>query len=203
MRTPKMLAVALVAVVALIAPACSSDDDSAGETTSTTQEAPTTQDQNGGDTAADTEAGESGDDPAADPDELEQELTDDEFTATIETLRGQIDAAGTDVCELIATQSSVSLPTPTNPTQSEMTVGFLADVLRTMADFTEDAGKGDSAATMRTAADELVAEAEAADYSDEFMSQTPAALSGEEIQAAQNDFIALSADCSPSEAPAD
>lgn len=187
MRLRSITAIVFVAAVALVASACSNDDGgSTASTTSAVEEA------GGADTGA--TSGDDADGPAeavapVDP------LDDEEFAAAVEGVRSDLTAAGDDPCKLVQSQGVDLVPEPVGPTQSQMTVELFAEMMGSMADALDANGKGESAASLRGAAEQVVAEGQAAGYSEEFMTETPAALADEAVARAQTDFMALVQSC--------
>ncbi len=90
-------------------------------------------------------------------------VPDDEFANVVDGLSAQIESAP-DSCALLSIIFNAgSLPTPSNTQQTEAAGTFLASVLRRLAE-SPPPGQEANAATLATAADELIAEGEASGW---------------------------------------
>jgi hypothetical protein len=131
-------AVALACALVLVGASCSGDDDSAPTTTTEALPEPTTT------------------------------VSAEEFDAGVAEIRAELDAASDDACPIVSivTTAGSDIGTRDDPAAVEQLVNLQADVLRALADTRQvaaaGAGTGD---VLREAADQLVAEAEASDYS--------------------------------------
>lgn len=157
MRMRQVIAVATMAALALVAGACGGDDK-ADETTTTEKSTETT--------------------------ESTTTLADDDYSAKIADYTASVDAAGTDLCALSAALGTQP-PAPANPAQSKELIELYAKLLRTLAaTMPEDPT---TVTTLNDTADALLAEAEAAGYPADFLSNpdtAPKSLTSEAFNAA-------------------
>lgn len=158
MRMRQVIAVATMAALALVAGACSGNDEKADKTTTTEKSTETT--------------------------ETTTTLADDDYTAKIADYTESVDAAGTDLCALSAALGTQP-PAPANPAQSKQLIELYAKLLRTLAaTMPEDPT---TVKTLNDTADALLAEAEAAGYPADFLSNpdtAPKSLTSEAFNAA-------------------
>jgi hypothetical protein len=152
------LVVALTCALALLGASCAGDDEESGATTSTTEAVPDT--------------------------EPTTTMSEEVFTAEVADIRTQLDAAGDDACPIVTTftMAGGELASRTDPAAVEQLVKLYADVLRSLADTRQVAAAGTADATRR-AADQLVAEAEAAQYSVEALQASTTLQSPEFVEA--------------------
>jgi len=174
MRMRQILAVASVAVLALLAGACSGgDDENADEKKeTTTTEATTT-------TVA--------------------ELSDEEFVAGVDELLADVEAAGTDLCALFEALAGTGPDAPAaNPTQVRAMVEAQVDSLRAIA--ASEPVDAENAAVLNKVADDLIAAGEADGFTTGFMTSKEYndVLSSQESLGALNAYQARqTADCAP------
>lgn len=156
-----------MAVLALVAGACGGDDDEKADETTTT----------------------------AEPTETTTTLSDEAFSSQISEYEASVEAAGTDLCALAASQSS-SPPTPANPAQMKEFVELYAMLLRSFAaSIPEDPT---TVKALNDTAEALQKEAEAAGYPPEFLMDpeaAPKSLTTEEFQAANTALTAKAQPC--------
>jgi hypothetical protein len=175
MTIRRPLAVLLAAGLAFSVAACSDDDGSdEGSSSSTTT------------TAADA------------AEQTTTTISDEEFSAKADEVAAAVQAAGTDLCAVgVAPQE---LPTPGTPAQLERMLQIFKQTLDVAASALE-ADDAESAEALRTAASDLIAEAEAADYDMSFISgdSMPEALQSPEYLAASEALnTKFAAECQPS-----
>ena len=182
MRMRQILAVASVATLALLVGACSGgDDENADEKKeTTTTEASTT-------TESTTTLAP---------------LSDEEFTAKVDTLLAEVEAAGTDLCALFA---AVSRTQPAAPAANETQVRAMVDaqVATLRAIGATEPVDAENQAILNKVADDLVAAAEADEYSTEFMTSkefNDLLNSPEALGALQSYQERTTADCAPPDA---
>ena len=172
MTIRRPLAVLLAAGLAFSVAACSDDDGSdEGSSSSTTT------------TAAE---------------QTTTTISDEEFSAKADEVAAAVQAAGTDLCAVgVAPQE---LPTPGTPAQLERMLQIFKQTLDVAANALEP-DDAESAEALRTAASDLIAEAEAADYDIGFISgdSMPQALqSPEYLKASEALNTKYAAECQPS-----
>lgn len=138
MKIRRPLAVVLAAGLALTVVACGDDDGSeegASSSTSTTV--------------------------AGQADQTTTTISDEDFAATADEVEAAVQDAGDDLCAVgMAPQQ---LPTPSTPAQLERMLEIFQQTLDVAAS-TLEGDDPESAAALRKAASDLIAEAEAADY---------------------------------------
>jgi hypothetical protein len=121
-------------------------------------------------------------------------LTDDEYTDMVNSLRGLIEAADGDRCKLVpAFEATGALPIPATDAQTRERVDITAELLGAAADSMSD-DDPEGAAVFNQAAADLVAEAEANDYSASWFLGPPEALTNTEFDQAFSDYAAASAE---------
>lgn len=154
----------MIAALALVGAACSSDSksDSADSKKTTTTDAVTT--------------------TTAKP------LSDDDYLAQVDAITAKLTAAGTDICTLTAATGE-GPPEPSNTTQVKAAVGLYTALLNAVAN-SFPAENATSADALRTAATNFSTAAETAGYPKDFFSseEATAALSGEGYNAAMTDY---------------
>jgi hypothetical protein len=138
MTIRRSLAVLLAAGLALTAAACSDDgsEEGSGSSTSTS--------------AADT------------PEQTTTTISDEEFFAAADQASAAVEAAGTDLCAVGPALSALPMA-PSTPAQLERMLQIFQQSLDVAAS-TLESDDPQSAEALRTAARDLIAEAEAADY---------------------------------------
>lgn len=180
MRMRQILAVASVAVLALLAGACSGGDEQADEKKdnkeTTTTEATTT-------TVA--------------------ELSDEEFVAGVDELLADVEAAGTDLCALFEALAGTGPDAPAaNPTQVRAMVEAQVESLRAIA--ASEPVDAENAAVLNKVADDLIAAGEADGFTPGFMTSkeyNDVLSSPESLGALESYQARQTADCAPPDAP--
>jgi hypothetical protein len=163
------LVVTLTCALALVGASCAGDDEESGATTSTTEAV-----------------------PDAEPTTT---VSEEEFTAGVADIRSQLDNAGDDACGVLAIVATAGndLGTRTDPAAlrqlAELQVAFLRALAGTQQ--IAAAGTGDA---MRQLADELAAEAQAADFSMESL-QNPTALQNPQFMEALTSVQQIGSEC--------
>lgn len=119
--------------------------------------------------------------------------SEDTFDSEVAAAREAMERAGTDLCALSDTLSA--LPTPTAPEHVKPTIELFALAYRGAATAIEG-DDPDSAAALRSAMDALESEADAADYSMDFITgeEPPPALRGDAFTAASQQLQAAYAE---------
>ena len=183
MRMRQILVVASMATLALLAGACSGGDDEKADEkkeTTTTAEATTT-------TASTTTLAP---------------LSDEEFTAKVDTLLSEVEAAGTDLCALFDAVSRTAPAAPAaNATQVRAMVDAQVATLRAIG--ATEPVDAENQAILNKVADDLVAAAEADGYSTEFMTSkefNDLLNSPESLGALQAYQERTTAECAPDDA---
>lgn len=138
-------------------------------------------------------------------------MTDEAFSSGLTEFSAAIEASGTDLCAMGEAQALIPQAPPANEAQMEEFIGVYAGVFRSYATALGDDQA--SADALNTAADELIAEAEAAGYPTDFLSgedptSGPKAMTSEPFIAANQALTTkFQAECAPEEpageAPAD
>mgnify|MGYP001177799622 CR=1 FL=1 len=161
------LAAAALSAAVLAVGACSSSDDSStsrSSTSVTTTSAPT---------------------PST--------VDDADFDAQATTAELMIRNAGTDPCKVAqAFGPASSLPTPVNATQTERGVRVVAALFESAAASAPEGAAGD-APVLRKAAADLIAEGEAAEWTPNWLMQTPEAIASTEVTQAYSSYQAAAA----------
>jgi len=157
----RVVGVAMVTVLALAGAACGGDDEAEDTTTTTTE--------------ASTETTET----------TMQELTDEEFATQVDPLLADIEAAGTDLCAVLAAASAQGPEAPASTeAQVESTIDAQVAILRAISG-SEPVDEA-NAAILNKVADDLSVAAESAGYSVAFLQgeEFTQVLSGEEFTTA-------------------
>ncbi|CAN5604673.1 hypothetical protein BH10ACT3_BH10ACT3_10410 [soil metagenome] len=180
--TSAAVLVALLALFALFAGACSSSDSDAGTTTTrkaATDEGSTTTAADGQDTDTDT-----------DTEDASAPVSDEEFDAQIGAFTDRITDAGADTCAVYtAVSSETEFPDPANPEQVKAAVGVY-DVMFGAIAATAPPEFAAQAATIVAAGDELATQAEAEGYEPEwFLEAIETVFSGDEISTALDTYF--------------
>ncbi len=150
--------VALLALVALVAGACSSDDSSDGdkdkkETTTTAKKS----------------------DSDSDTTETTEAMSDDDFSAAVESAKKSLDEADGDPCKLMDTFQSLgsTMGNPANTDQRKQTTELALAFYTALADAAPDELKSD-ADKVRTSVEAIEKEGEETNWSEEFMAEPEA-----------------------------
>jgi hypothetical protein len=128
-------------------------------------------------------------------------LSDADFESAMADAEAQLEAAGDDLCKIAEAETTQAAPA--NPEQMERWIKVQTRALTVIADTLAEEDPT-SAEALRTAADELLAEAEKADFDPEFLTgeSPPAALTSpaytEAAQALQGKYTA---DCAQQMVP--
>lgn len=152
--------VALLALVALVAGACSSDDSSDGDKKETTTTA---------------KASDSESDSGSDSTETTEAMSDDDFSAAIETAMTALDDANGDPCKLMDTFQSLgsTMGNPTNTEQRKQTTELALAFYTALADAAPDELSAE-AEQVRTSVKAIEKEGEETNWSEEFMTEPEA-----------------------------
>ena len=135
------LAALLAGGLALTMAACSDDEPEAGSSSSTT--------------SVDL------------PEQTTTTLSDEQFSQQMEQVEAIVDAAGSDLCAVVAAPQA--LPSPGTPAQLERVLELYAEAIDVAAGALDEEDP-QSAAVLRTGAADLIEEAEAVDYDIRFLS---------------------------------